>query len=95
MFCHERFAFDPAGNRLDGLSGSHTEKETTLNRVWGNLLKNWLGKHYEYDQRGNLLAKSENGKQETFRQWHHHFIPLGRRGIGGGKQRQQHHALYF
>ena len=64
---HEQFAFDPAGNRLDGLSGSHTEKTTTLNRVWGNLLKNWLGKHYEYDQRGNLLAKSENGKQETFR----------------------------
>ena len=64
---HERFAFDPADNRLDGLSGSHTEKTTTLNRVWGNLLKNWLGKHYEYDQRGNLLAKSENGKQETFR----------------------------
>ena len=63
---YERFAFDPAGNRLDGLSGSHTEKTTTLNRVWGNLLKNWLGKHYEYDQRGNLLAKSENGKQETF-----------------------------
>ena len=67
MFCHERFAFDPANNRLDGFSGSHTEKTTTLNRVWGNLLKNWLGKHYEYDQRGNLLAKSENGKQETFR----------------------------
>ena len=67
LFRHERFAFDPAGNRLDGLSGSHTEKTTTLNRVWGNLLKNWLGKHYEYDQRGNLLAKSENGKQETFR----------------------------
>ena len=67
MFCHERFAFDPANNRLDGFSGSHTEKTTTLNRVWGNLLKNWLGKHYEYDQRGNLLAKSENGKQEIFR----------------------------
>ena len=67
LFGHEQFAFDPAGNRLDGLSGSHTEKTTTLNRVWGNLLKNWLGKHYEYDQRGNLLAKSENGKQETFR----------------------------
>ena len=67
MFRHERFAFDPTGNRLDGLSGSHTEKTTTLNRVWGNLLKNWLGKHYEYDQRGNLLAKSENGKQEIFR----------------------------
>ena len=64
---HEQFAFDPAGNRLDGLSGSHTEKTTILNRVWGNLLENWLGKHYEYDQRGNLLAKSENGKQETFR----------------------------
>ena len=67
LFRYERFAFDPAGNRLDGLSGSYSEKETTLNRVWGNLLKDWLGKHHEYDQRGNLIAKSENGKQEIFR----------------------------
>ena len=67
MFRHERFAFDPAGNRLDGLSGSRTEKATALNSVWGNLLKDWLGKHYEYDPRGNLLAKTENGQQETFR----------------------------
>ena len=31
------------------------------------MLKDWLGKHHEYDQRGNLIAKSENGKQEIFR----------------------------
>ena len=69
----ETFAFDPAGNRLD-LSGNkqdHTgqtnsQEKPSLNKVWGNLLKEYSGVHYDYDQRGNLIRKTCNGKTTDY-----------------------------
>ena len=69
----ETFAFDPAGNRLD-LSGNkqdHTgqtssQEKPSLNKVWGNLLKEYAGVHYDYDQRGNLIRKTRNGETTDY-----------------------------
>ena len=70
----ETFAFDPAGNRLD-LSGNkqdHTgqtnsQEKPSLNKVWGNLLKEYAGVHYDYDQRGNLIRKTRKGETTDYR----------------------------
>ena len=70
----ETFAFDPADNRLD-LSGNkqdHTgqtnsQEKPSLNKVWGNLLKEYAGVHYDYDQRGNLIRKTRNGETTDYR----------------------------
>ena len=70
----ETFAFDPADNRLD-LSGNkqdHTgqtnsQEKPSLNKVWGNLLKEYAGVHYDYDQRGNLVRKTHNGETTDYR----------------------------
>ena len=70
----ETFAFDPADNRLD-LSGNkqdHTgqtnsQEKPSLNKVWGNLLKEYAGIHYDYDQRGNLIRKTRNGETTDYR----------------------------
>ena len=69
----ETFAFDPADNRLD-LSGNkqdHTDQtnnqeKPSLNKVWGNLLKEYAGVHYDYDQRGNLIRKTRNGETTDY-----------------------------
>ena len=69
----ETFAFDPADNRLD-LSGNkqdHTDQtnsqeKPSLNKVWGNLLKEYSGVHYDYDQRGNLIRKTRNGEATDY-----------------------------
>ena len=69
----ETFAFDPADNRLD-LSGNkqdHTgqtnsQEKPSLNKVWGNLLKEYAGVHYDYDQRGNLIHKTRNGETTDY-----------------------------
>ena len=69
----ETFAFDPAGNRHD-LSGNkqdHTgqtnsQEKPSLHKVWGNLLKEYAGVHYDYDQRGNLIRKTRNGETTDY-----------------------------
>ena len=69
----ETFAFDPAGNRLN-LSGNkqdrtgqtNSQEKPSLNKVWGNLLKEYAGVHYDYDQRGNLIRKTRNGETTDY-----------------------------
>ena len=69
----ETFAFDPANNRLD-LSGNkqdqadqtNSQEKPSLNKVWGNLLKEYAGVHYDYDQRGNLIRKTRNGETTDY-----------------------------
>ncbi|NYH23028.1 RHS repeat-associated core domain-containing protein [Paraburkholderia bryophila] len=70
---HERFAFDPASNFIDTGSSEHVRaggmpRLNTLSGqvplVLGNLLKEYAGTRFEYDARGNMLAKqSPNGTQ--------------------------------
>ena len=69
----ETFAFDPADNRLD-ISGNkqaqagqtNSQEKPSLNKVWGNLLKEYAGVHYDYDQRGNLIRKTRNGETTDY-----------------------------
>ena len=69
----ETFAFDPANNRLD-LSGNkqdqagqtNSQEKPSLNKVWGNLLKEYADVHYDYDQRGNLIRKTRNGETTDY-----------------------------
>ena len=69
----ETFAFDPADNRLDLSSNkqdqagqTNSQEKPSLNKVWGNLLKEYAGVHYDYDQRGNLIRKTRNGETTDY-----------------------------
>ena len=68
----ERFAFDPAGNIQAG-----QEPETSLGavshrpalpKVLDNLLKEFVGTRYQYDDRGNLIERVHQGERTEF-QW--------------------------
>jgi RHS repeat-associated protein len=55
---HEVFAFDPASNIVS------PEKRGT--KLLDNLLKDYAGTHYEYDERGNLIRRTHNGEVSSF-----------------------------
>jgi RHS repeat-associated protein len=55
---HEVFAFDPASNILN--------PEQRGSRVMSNLLKEYAGTHYRYDDRGNMVHRLSNGEVSTF-----------------------------
>lgn len=65
---HERFAFDPAGN----IQMPDTDQQTPLARrvplpkLLDNLLKEYAGTSYEYDERGNLVKRVQNGKRSAY-----------------------------
>ncbi|WP_155648547.1 RHS repeat-associated core domain-containing protein [Burkholderia pseudomultivorans] len=68
----ETFAFDPASNIVEA-----TERDAHGIGVMGgkqstplldNLLKDYAGTHFEYDDRGNLAERTHNGVRMTF-QW--------------------------
>ncbi|WP_436868994.1 RHS repeat-associated core domain-containing protein [Acinetobacter courvalinii] len=52
---NESFKFDPAGNLIDPMNS-----QTTY--VKNNLIKQYQGKHYQYDIRGNVTEITQNGK---------------------------------
>jgi RHS repeat-associated protein len=70
----EKFAFDPASNlldrkeiRRDERSGLALETEKTLtSKLLDNLLKDYAGAHYRYDERGNLIEKLKNGERTRY-----------------------------
>ncbi|NNA00425.1 hypothetical protein HBN69_23320, partial [Pseudomonas lundensis] len=61
----ETFAFDPASNLLDEKSQQvqrpldHDPKRNTL---MDNLLREYAGSHYDYDERGNQIRRWHNGQ---------------------------------
>nr|WP_223964456.1 RHS repeat-associated core domain-containing protein [Burkholderia diffusa] len=73
----ERFAFDPASNIIDPARVETARKESRpspvraesslppeVPKVLGNLLKQYAGRHFEYDARGNLVhRRSPAGEQ--------------------------------
>jgi len=61
----ERFAFDPASNMVDP-GTTETERPVTGNRVLDNLIRQYAGTSYRYDERGNLVERLHNGKRTTF-----------------------------
>ncbi|WP_229416049.1 RHS repeat-associated core domain-containing protein [Pseudoduganella armeniaca] len=66
---HETFAFDPAGNiQVPNTAQQHQSIATRapLPKVLDNLLKEYAGTSYRYDDRGNLIERLRNGQRDTF-----------------------------
>ncbi len=64
----ERFAFDPAGN-IGQANDSHAAEPArgiTGNKVLDNLLKEYAGTSYRYDERGNLIERLHQGQRSTY-----------------------------
>jgi RHS repeat-associated protein len=93
---HETFAFDPAGN-IQAANTAHQEpiaRRVALPKLLDNLLKEYAGVSYRYDERGNLVERTQDGKRSGFEwdafnrmtratTWHgvttFAYDPLGRR----------------
>ncbi|MFF7106231.1 RHS repeat-associated core domain-containing protein [Pseudomonas sichuanensis] len=61
----ETFAFDPAGNLLDDKTqelNRPLESDPRRNKLMDNLLREYAGTHYQYDERGNLIHRLHNGE---------------------------------
>ncbi|WP_443094343.1 RHS repeat-associated core domain-containing protein [Pseudoduganella chitinolytica] len=65
---HETFAFDPAGNiqAPNTAQREATSQRTPLPKVLDNMLKEYAGTSYRYDERGNLVERVQNGQRDTF-----------------------------
>ncbi|MCW2102275.1 UNVERIFIED_ORG: YD repeat-containing protein [Pseudomonas psychrophila] len=61
----ETFAFDPASNLLDPKAPRRPIHHPPP-KLLDNLLRDYLGQHYTYDARGNLLERLDNGKKARF-----------------------------
>ncbi|CAK15841.1 RHS repeat-associated core domain-containing protein [Pseudomonas entomophila] len=65
----ETFAFDPAGNLLDQKTqelNRPLEADARRNKLMDNLLREYAGTHYRYDERGNLIHRLHNGSHAHF-----------------------------
>ena len=61
----EVFAFDPAGNIADpGAPGDPDQR--AVGKLLDNLLKNYAGTSYRYDERGNMTERVRNGWRTVF-----------------------------
>jgi len=68
---HETFAFDPAGNIQTADSVQHepmTRRDSPpkLPKLLDNLLKEYVGIKYRYDDRGNLVERVQNGERSEY-----------------------------
>jgi len=93
---HETFAFDPAGNiqAPDGAQQDPITRRVPLPKLLDNLLKEYVGVRYRYDERGNLVERMQDGLRSEYEwdafnrmtratTWHgvttFAYDPLGRR----------------
>jgi RHS repeat-associated protein len=93
---HETFAFDPAGNiqAADTTQQDPVTRRAPLPKLLDNLLKEYAGVSYRYDERGNLVERVQNGERSAYEwdafnrmtratTWHgvttFAYDPLGRR----------------
>lgn len=65
---HEAFAFDPAGNIQVPDTAGHVplSRRAPLPKVLDNLLKEYAGVTYSYDERGNLVERTQDGKRSEY-----------------------------
>ncbi|WP_229417965.1 RHS repeat-associated core domain-containing protein [Pseudoduganella buxea] len=64
---HETFAFDPAGNiQAPSPVQERITRPAPLPKVLDNLLKEYAGTTYRYDERGNLVEWVRNGQRDSF-----------------------------
>jgi RHS repeat-associated protein len=61
----EVFAFDPAGNIVDPAQ-AEGPVQRAANKLLDNLLKEYAGTNYRYDERGNLVERVKNGRKTVF-----------------------------
>uniref|UniRef100_UPI0030DBA7FE RHS domain-containing protein n=1 Tax=Pseudomonas sp. RL_5y_Pfl2_73 TaxID=3088713 RepID=UPI0030DBA7FE len=61
----ETFAFDPASNLLDP-QAPRRPNQYGPPKLLDNLLRDYVGTHYSYDERGNLKERLHNGKKSQF-----------------------------
>lgn len=67
----ENFAFDPASNLLDDTANEirrPLDQTPAHNRRADNVLQEQAGIHYDYDERGNLIQRAQEGDRSQF-QW--------------------------
>ncbi|KQV41142.1 RHS repeat-associated core domain-containing protein [Massilia sp. Root335] len=93
---HETFAFDPAGNvqAADTAQQEPITRRAPLPKLLDNLLKEYAGVRYRYDERGNVVERTQDGKRSEYEwdafnrmaratTWHgvttFAYDPLGRR----------------
>ncbi|RMR53497.1 RHS repeat domain-containing protein, partial [Pseudomonas cichorii] len=60
----ETFAFDPAGNLLDDTVNEirrPLDQDPKRSQLLDNLLREYAGTHYDYDERGNQVLRWHNG----------------------------------
>ncbi|WP_246797609.1 RHS repeat-associated core domain-containing protein [Burkholderia perseverans] len=74
----ERFAFDPASNIVDpgkpenartsslSMARSESTLPASVPKVLGNLLKEYAGTHFDYNEQGNLIQKRSPGGTQRF-----------------------------
>jgi len=64
----ETFAFDPAGNIQVPDTAQHEpiSRRAARPKLLDNLLKEYAGVNYRYDERGNLVERVQNGKRLTY-----------------------------
>jgi RHS repeat-associated protein len=64
---YETFAFDPAGNIQQPKDTYRDQgRGITGNKVMDNLIKEYAGTHYQYDERGNLIERLHQGSRTVF-----------------------------
>lgn len=65
---HETFAFDPAGNiqAADSVQQEPMTRRDPLPKLLDNLLKEYAGARYRYDDRGNLIERIQDGKRSEY-----------------------------
>ncbi|RUR67693.1 RHS repeat protein [Variovorax guangxiensis] len=61
----ETFAFDPAGNVVDAPLANEPLRHPA-GKLLDNLLKNYAGTSYRYDERGNMTERVRNGWRTVF-----------------------------
>jgi RHS repeat-associated protein len=93
---HETFAFDPAGNvqAADTAQQEPITRRPPLPKLLDNLLKEYAGVSYRYDEHGNLIERTQDGIRSEYEwdafnrmtratTWHgvttFAYDPLGRR----------------
>lgn len=67
----ETFAFDPASNLLDDKTAEirrPLDQDSPRSKLLDNLLREYAGTHYEYDERGNQIQRWHNGSYSRM-QW--------------------------
>ena len=64
----ETFAFDPAGNiqAVDTAQQEMVSRRAPLPKLLDNLLKEYAGVSYRYDERGNVVERVQDGKRSGY-----------------------------